>query len=430
MSDHDTDEIRELLARAMTGAPEPRPWRDVEDRAARPFDAPTPARRRTGVLLAAAACVAALVGGLVAVVVSDDDPAVRTDDPTGTTTTSSTGPSTSAPTTTDPRAEPGWTGDPFAATESSIAESTTEPDSQPTTTSQPAQAPSDADSGTGRPLTDLSAGDVVAPTYIPPGLTLNGATIVERGEWSEFSFLLERDDPGYQYSTEFTVILLEGPGNLSPLGPQFLNDPDHPPVDIAGATWGWNDFLVTRVAHVGSFEVMVAFDALERSEAQRLIEGIRAVPLEQFPVPISFTGVDGRSVTFPDDLADAEIVASDDRFELAAVQVGGSACMTLKESNVSTSRMFAPKCWRALNGSGIFDVQPIGDTGTEFLIAGVIDSSVATAVRVTSPDGASVVVSTGPPNQATDGRFFLARLDLSAGNGTRLDRFTIEDASP
>jgi hypothetical protein len=69
-------------------------------------------------------------------------------------------------------------------------------------------------------------------------------------------------------------------------------------------------------------------------------------------------------------------------------------------------------------------------TAAEFLIAGVIDSSVATAVRVTSPDGASVVVSTGPPNQATDGRFFLARLDLNAGNGTRLDRFTIEDASP
>lgn len=147
-------------------------------------------------------------------------------------------------------------------------------------------------SDTGRPLTDLTAGDVVVPTYIPSGLRLERAKILERGGWSEFSFLLERADPQYEYSTDFTVIVLESPGTLLPLGPQFLNDPDHPPVDIAGVTWGWNDFFVVRTAHIGSFEVWISLDALDRSEAERLIEGLRALPLEQFPVPISFNGVD------------------------------------------------------------------------------------------------------------------------------------------
>ncbi len=80
MSDHDTDEIRELLARAMTEAPDPHRWSDVEDRAQR-IETPTQARRRNGVWLAAAACVVALVGGLVAVVVSDDGPTVPAVDP-------------------------------------------------------------------------------------------------------------------------------------------------------------------------------------------------------------------------------------------------------------------------------------------------------------------------------------------------------------
>ena len=200
---------------------------------------------------------------------------------------------------------------------------------------------------------------------------------------------------------------------------------------------GVERLLRTRVTYIGSFEIWVSFDGLDRLESERFIEGLRAVPFEQFPVPISFNGADGLSngadglsVTYPDDLADAEIVASDDRFELAALQVGGHACMKLEETTVPAPRMFAPNCWRVLNGSGIVDLYPIGDTDTEFLIAGVIDSSVATAVRVTSPEGDSVVVPTGPVNQAIDGRFFLARLDLDVANGIRLDQFTIEDASP
>jgi hypothetical protein len=357
------------------------------------------------------------------------------DDPDSTTPATPTSSSTSVPaptTTTDPRDDPGWTGDPFAATESLTAAPTMMPDSGPITTSEPpAQAPSDAGSDTGRPLTDLAEGNVAVPTYIPPGLTLKSAKILEIEQGSyEFSFLLERADPQYQYPTDFTVILWESNGTLRPLGPQFLDDPNHPPVDIAGVTWGWNDFLMTRVARIASFEVMIFLDVLDRSEAERFIEGLRAVPIEQFPVPISFNGADGLSVTYPDDLADAEIVASDDRFEIAALQIGGHACMKLEETTVPAPRTFAPNCWRALNGSGIVDLYPIGDTDTEFLIAGVIDSSVATAVRVTSPAGDSVVVPTGPANEAIDGRFFLARLILDVSNGIRLDQFTIEDASP
>jgi hypothetical protein len=111
MTDHSTDEIRDLLARAMSDSPEPHAWADVEQRARR-HDAPPPVRRRTRVWLAAAACVVVLVVGLVAVVGSGDEPKVRTDDPDSTTPSTSTVASTSvpAPTTTALGAEPGWTG--------------------------------------------------------------------------------------------------------------------------------------------------------------------------------------------------------------------------------------------------------------------------------------------------------------------------------
>ena len=65
-----------------------------------------------------------------------------------------------------------------------------------------------------------------------------------------------------------------------------------------------------------------------------------------------------------------------------------------------------------------------------FLVIGVIDVPDATSVRVTSPDGFSVVVPTGPVNRVIDGRFFLATFVLDASDAVRLDRFTIEDASP
>ena len=73
MTDNHTDDIRDLLARAMSDAPQPHDWADVEQRAWQ-LDAPSPPRRRTGVWLAAAACTIALVGGLVALEARDEDP--------------------------------------------------------------------------------------------------------------------------------------------------------------------------------------------------------------------------------------------------------------------------------------------------------------------------------------------------------------------
>ena len=106
MTDRHTDDIRDLLARAVSDSPEPHAWADVEQRA-RQLDAPPPQRRRTGVWLAAAACTIALVGGLVAVVSSNDEPKVRTDDPVGTTPSTAASTSVPAPTTTAPRFEGG-----------------------------------------------------------------------------------------------------------------------------------------------------------------------------------------------------------------------------------------------------------------------------------------------------------------------------------
>ena len=182
-------------------------------------------------------------------------------------------------------------GDPFADV-SRNGKGPPQSDGGPTETSErPVEAPSGADPDFGRPLAELAMGDVVVPTYIPPGRTLNNAKIVERQQGSyEFSFRLEQSDPQQQL---ITVSLYQfGGTTLVPLQPQFLNDPDHPPVDIAGITWGWNDFESDRVARIGPNEVMVGFDLLERSEAQRFIEGLRAVPVEQFPVPISFDSAD------------------------------------------------------------------------------------------------------------------------------------------
>ena len=59
MTDHSTDEIRDLLARAMSDAPEPHPWTNVVRRA-RHHDAARPQQRRTRVWLAVAACTIAL----------------------------------------------------------------------------------------------------------------------------------------------------------------------------------------------------------------------------------------------------------------------------------------------------------------------------------------------------------------------------------
>jgi hypothetical protein len=328
----------------------------------------------------------------------------------------------------------GAEGDPFAVVESPSVTPTTMPDDTPTASSEPqAQAPSDFDSDTGRPLTDLAKGDVVVPTYIPPGLALQSTAQIHEYATadSEFFFTLETADGSYSNA----VRLWESSGTVGPLGPRFIDDPNHPPVEIAGLTWGWYDFETARIANVGEFEVWVYLDGLDKLEAERLIEGLRAVSIDQFPGAITFDGADGLSVIDPNDLNDLndpDIVASDNQFELTAVQVGDQVCTKLEETTVPVTATFSANCTESaqLEQLGIVDLYPLDPTDTKHLIIGVVDSPSPTVVRITSPDGESVVVPTGPVNQVIDGRFFRARLDLDVSNGIRLDQFTIEDASP
>ena len=171
----------------------------------------------------------------------------------------------------------GAEGDPFAATESSTANSTTPSDDGEIATS----VPSDVGSEIGRPLTDLVEGDVLFPTYIPPGLTLQipAQRFIHGDGTLQTWFNLETPDGIYANSAG-----LHDFGR--PLGPPTaseLDDPNHPPVDIGGLTWVWNDFGEARHAVSGSFAVSVSLHGLDRSEAERFIEGLRAVPAEQFP---------------------------------------------------------------------------------------------------------------------------------------------------
>jgi hypothetical protein len=136
-----------------------------------------------------------------------------------------------------------------------------------------------------------------------------------------------------------------------------------------------------------------------------------------------------------DDLVGAEVVASEDDFELAALGVGDQVCTKLTQTTVPATMMFASNCTESarLYELGIVDLLSLdetdGESNTTYLIIGVIDSATATAARITSPSGESVVAATGPVNQAIDGRFFLARLEVDDSAGIR-GQFTIEDASP
>jgi hypothetical protein len=172
--------------------------------------------------------------------------------------------------------------------ESPTATSTSTSDGAPTATSEPpAQGPSDGD--TGRPLTELAAGDVLVPTYIPPGLALQReARLSENPDGSEFMFILETADG----QDSNAVRVWENDGTPGPLGSAGLDDPNHPPVEIAGLTWGWYDFETARIANVGPFSIWVYLRGLDTSEAERFIEGLRAVSVEQFPGPIAVDGAD------------------------------------------------------------------------------------------------------------------------------------------
>lgn len=110
-------------------------------------------------------------------------------------------------------------------------------------------------------------------------------------------------------------------------------------------------------------------------------------------------------------------------------------CTKLEETTVPVfpvTMTSGAHCWESARFTElrIVDFYSLDGTDTNHLIIGVIDSPSATAVRLTSPDGEFVVVPTGPVNQAIDGRFFLARLELDVADPNRLFDYTIEDASP
>jgi hypothetical protein len=159
-------------------------------------------------------------------------------------------------------------------------------------TTSPAPAPDDAlvpravDEAMVRPLADLADGDVVVPTYVPDGMVFDGPA---RNSDDEFSFSLHTPDRGpYTLVRQWPGNLMGGPDVVQPTPPDpaTLTDPDHPPIEIAGITWGWFDFEQARTAHVGRSVIIVGVNGLDEVEAERFIEGLRAASIEQFPGPI------------------------------------------------------------------------------------------------------------------------------------------------
>lgn len=308
----------------------------------------------------------------------------------------------------------GAEGDPFAPVDPSTAPPTTALDGAPTPRDEPLD---------GRPLTDLEAGDVVIATYLPPGLEPDGeARIHEYPGATEFYLAFETADGARHHA----VRLWEGDG---PIDPAPQDDPNHPPVEIAGLTWEWNDFESARIAYVGAFSVWVYLDGLDRPEAERFVEGLRAVPIEQYPGPIVVDGPDGVAVI--SDPGAAEVVATDERFEVTAVQAGAQVCTKLADTSVPPTMFAGANCEESslLSETGIIDHYPLPETDSGVLVVGVIDAPDATAVRITSPAGDSVEVPTGPATGLIDGRFFLARVPLDTSGSYHLD-LTIEATSP
>ena len=169
---------------------------------------------------------------------------------------------------------------------------------------------------------------------------------------------------------------------------------------------------------------------LDPSDAERFIEGLRAISIAQFPDPIEFDV----SETFAADWAGAEVVASVQRFELAALHIEDQICTGLREKATPATRVFGANCHEPtkLDDSAALGYSSYQDeTGTtRWLVIGVIDSTDATVARITAPTGESVDVTTGPVNQFFDGRFFLA--DVMVDDSLRIGaaQIIVEDASP
>ena len=145
---------------------------------------------------------------------------------------------------------------------------------------------------------------------------------------------------------------------------------------LAGLTWGWNDFETARVANIGQFSVWVYLHGLDRPEAERFIDGLRAVPIDEFLGQVARDGADALSVIDIDNTEAADAVASDERFELTAVQIGDQVCTKLTETTVPATMTFGATCWEStgFTESGVQDLYPLDPTDTTHLIIGIIDS--------------------------------------------------------
>ena len=188
------------------------------------------------------------------------------------------------------------------------------PDGDRRTSDPLEQAPTGVSSDTGRPLTDLAEGDVVVPTYIPADRSTRGNGTDHEYRPGDSRILVRPGAADDEYAN--SVHLRESNG---PLGPStaVLEDPNHPPVDIAGLTWAWDDFdRSTSPASARSrFRSIWAASTVGR---RTFIEGLRAFQ-STVPRANSFqtAPTDCRSPA-PTGMADAEIVASDDRFKLTS----------------------------------------------------------------------------------------------------------------
>ena len=59
---------------------------------------------------------------------------------------------------------------------------------------------------------------------------------------------------------------------LDAFDPAELDDPNHPPVEIQGLMWAWNDFAVARIAYVDSFSSDLGLHGLDPVHVgQRLV---------------------------------------------------------------------------------------------------------------------------------------------------------------
>ena len=129
------------------------------------------------------------------------------------------------------------------------------------------------------------------------------------------------------------------------------SDPNHPPVEIADVTWGWTESVENgRVAHVGSFEVRVALARFSTGRKPNgSSRGCELFPSSSSPCRSHSSCADGPRSPTPTSLANVEIVASDDRFELRS-HASRKSCVHEaggKQPSPPPGRSL-PRCWRGI----------------------------------------------------------------------------------